>query len=44
MGRVKTEEKSNAITAIPELLEVLALEGNTVTIDTWARKKQLRKK
>jgi predicted transposase YbfD/YdcC len=30
---VKTEEKSNEITAIPTLLEKLALEGCIVTID-----------
>jgi predicted transposase YbfD/YdcC len=32
-GQVKTEEKSNEITAIPALLEKLALEGCIVTID-----------
>jgi predicted transposase YbfD/YdcC len=32
-GQVKTDEKSNEITAIPELLEKLALEGCIVTID-----------
>jgi predicted transposase YbfD/YdcC len=32
-GQVKTEEKSNEITAIPGLLEKLALEGCIVTID-----------
>jgi predicted transposase YbfD/YdcC len=32
-GQVKTEEKSNEITAIPTLLEKLALEGCIVTID-----------
>jgi predicted urease superfamily metal-dependent hydrolase len=31
--QVKTEEKSNEITAIPGLLEKLALEGSIVTID-----------
>jgi hypothetical protein len=30
-GQVKTEEKSNKITAIPTLLEKLALEGCIVT-------------
>ncbi|MDR2247711.1 MAG: ISAs1 family transposase, partial [Treponema sp.] len=30
---VKTEEKSNEITAIPTLLEMIALEGCIVTID-----------
>ena len=33
LGQVKTEEKSNEITAIPQLLELLALEGCLVTID-----------
>jgi predicted transposase YbfD/YdcC len=33
LGQVKTKEKSNEITAIPELLQVLALEGCIVTID-----------
>jgi predicted transposase YbfD/YdcC len=32
-GQVKTEEKSNEITAIPALLEKIALEGCIVTID-----------
>lgn len=33
LGQVKTEEKSNEITAIPELLELLYLEGCVVTVD-----------
>lgn len=33
LGQLKTEAKSNEITAIPELLNVLALEGCIVTID-----------
>jgi hypothetical protein len=33
LGQVKTEEKSNEITAIPTLLEKLALKGCIVTID-----------
>jgi predicted transposase YbfD/YdcC len=33
LGQVKTEEKSNEITAIPTLLDLLALEGAIVTID-----------
>jgi predicted transposase YbfD/YdcC len=32
-GQVKTEEKSNEITAIPTLLEMIGLEGCIVTID-----------
>jgi predicted transposase YbfD/YdcC len=33
LGQVKTEAKSNEITAIPKLLEVLALTGRVVTLD-----------
>lgn len=33
LGQIKTEEKSNEITAIPELLKLLDIEGCTVTID-----------
>lgn len=33
LGQVKTDEKSNEITAIPELLKVLELRGCLVTID-----------
>jgi predicted transposase YbfD/YdcC len=33
LGQVKTDEKSNEITAIPELLRLLALEGCIVTLD-----------
>ncbi len=33
LGQVKCEEKSNEITAIPELLKILDLEGCIVTID-----------
>ena len=33
LGQVKTDAKSNEITAIPKLLDVLALTGRIVTID-----------
>ena len=33
LGQVKTDTKSNEITAIPELLHLLALKGCLVTID-----------
>jgi predicted transposase YbfD/YdcC len=33
MGQVKTDEKSNEITVIPELLNMLVLKGAVVTID-----------
>jgi predicted transposase YbfD/YdcC len=32
-GQVKTGEKNNEITAIPTLLELIALKGGIVTID-----------
>ena len=31
MGQLKTHSKSNEITAIPELLELLAIKGSIVT-------------
>jgi len=33
LGQVKVNEKSNEITAIPKLLEVLSLKNSIVTID-----------
>lgn len=33
LGQIKVDEKSNEITAIPELLDVIALEGSIITID-----------
>jgi predicted transposase YbfD/YdcC len=33
LGQVKVDEKSNEITAIPDLLDALSLEGTVVTID-----------
>ena len=33
LGQVRCEEKSNEITAIPELLKILDLQGCIVTID-----------
>jgi predicted transposase YbfD/YdcC len=41
LGQVKTYEKSNEITAIPELLQVLALEGCIVTIDAMGCQKTI---
>jgi predicted transposase YbfD/YdcC len=38
---VKVEEKSNEITAIPRLLEVLALQGCIVTIDAMGCQKEI---
>jgi hypothetical protein len=36
LGQVKCQEKSNEITAIPELLKIIDLEGCIVTIDAIA--------
>jgi predicted transposase YbfD/YdcC len=41
LGQVKTDEKSNEITAIPALLEALFLEGATVTIDAMGCQKEI---
>jgi predicted transposase YbfD/YdcC len=43
LGQVKTEEKSNEITAIPELLRVLALKGCIVTIDAMGCQREIVK-
>lgn len=43
LGQFKTEEKSNEITAIPELLKVLDLKGNIVTIDAMGCQKKIAK-
>lgn len=44
LGQIKVDEKSNEITAIPKLLEVLALKGCIVTIDAMGCQKQIAKK
>ena len=41
LGQVKTEEKSNEITAIPRLLEMLELNGCIVTIDAMGCQKEI---
>jgi predicted transposase YbfD/YdcC len=41
LGQVATHEKSNEITAIPELLKVLDLEGAVVTIDAMGCQKDI---
>ena len=43
LGQVKTSEKSNEITAIPELLKLLDLKGNIVTIDAMGCQKKIAK-
>jgi predicted transposase YbfD/YdcC len=44
LGQVKTEEKSNEITAIPELLSLLSIKDAIVTIDAMGTQKDIAKK
>lgn len=44
LGQVKTDEKSNEITAIPELLDLLFVKGAIVTIDAMGTQKDIAKK
>ena len=44
LGQVVVDEKSNEITAIPELLEVLELSGAIVTIDAMGCQKEIAAK
>lgn len=41
LGQVKTEDKSNEITAIPRLLELLEIKGCLVTIDAMGCQKDI---
>ena len=41
LGQVKTDEKSNEITAIPELIEALDLRGSIVTLDAMGCQKEI---
>ena len=44
LGQVKTDQKSNEITAIPSLLDLLVLEGAIVTIDAMGCQSEIAKK
>jgi predicted transposase YbfD/YdcC len=44
LGQVKTADKSNEITAIPELLDMLDVKGSIVTIDAMGCQKEIAKK
>lgn len=44
LGQIKTEEKSNEIDAIPELLNLIDIEGATVTIDAMGCQKKIAEK
>jgi predicted transposase YbfD/YdcC len=41
LGQLATEAKSNEITAIPELLRLLTIEGATITIDAMGCQKEI---
>jgi predicted transposase YbfD/YdcC len=43
LGQFKTEEKSNEITAIPKLLNLLSIAGAAVTIDAMGCQKKIAK-
>jgi predicted transposase YbfD/YdcC len=44
LGQIKTNEKSNEITAIPELLDLLSIGGATVTMDAMGTQKTIAHK
>jgi len=44
LGQVKVNEKSNEITAIPELLDTLLIEGNIITIDAMGTQTNIANK
>jgi predicted transposase YbfD/YdcC len=44
LGQLKVDAKSNEITAVPELLGLLSLEGCIVTIDAMGCQKEIAKK
>jgi predicted transposase YbfD/YdcC len=44
LGQVSCRDKSNEITAIPELLELIAIQGSTVTIDAMGCQTKIAEK
>jgi predicted transposase YbfD/YdcC len=44
LGQVKTAEKSNEITAIPQLLDLIDISGQTITIDAMGTQKEIAEK
>jgi predicted transposase YbfD/YdcC len=44
LGQIKTAEKSNEITAIPQLLDLLDIAGHTITIDAMGCQKEIAEK
>lgn len=43
LGQLATNAKSNEITAIPELLKMLTIKGNVLSIDAMERQKEIVK-
>ena len=43
LGQVKVDEKSNKITAIPQLLKALEISGCIITIDAMGCQKEIAK-
>lgn len=41
LGQLAVDEKSNEITAIPKLLEMFCVKGNTITIDAMGTQKEI---
>ena len=44
LGQIATEEKSNEITAIPQLLEMLDIRGATITVDAMGCQRAIAEK
>ena len=44
LGQIKTDEKSNEITAIPELLNMMDIKGKIITTDTMGCQKDIAEK
>jgi predicted transposase YbfD/YdcC len=44
LGQIKVDEKSNEITAIPKLLDILSIKGAIVTIDAMGCQTEIAKK
>ena len=44
LGEVTTDEKSNEITAVPELLDLIDVEGSIVTADAMSCQKEITRK
>ncbi len=44
LGQIKVAEKSNEIVAIPKLLDMLAIEGATITIDAMGCQREIAQK